>query len=84
MPPAFARSAKQLGHVVQQVRQGRKLTQTELGRLAGQRQEMISKIETGHSGMKVATLFDVLAALDLEVTIVPRSKSSADEVGDIF
>lgn len=81
---ALARSPKQIGRVIQSFRHRGGLSQTQLADLAGLRQEMISKIETGHGGVKLATVFDVLAALDLEMTIAPRSKSSATDIEDIF
>lgn len=81
---SIARSPQQLGHLIQQVRRRRNLTQTDLAQLAGQRQEMISKIETGHGGVKLSTVCDVLAALDLEIVLGPRSKSSSSDIADIF
>jgi HTH-type transcriptional regulator/antitoxin HipB len=81
---ALARSPQQIGHVIQRVRRQRNLNQTQLADLAGLRQEMISKIETGQGGVRLATIFDVLAALDLEMTIAPRSKSSSTDIEDVF
>jgi HTH-type transcriptional regulator/antitoxin HipB len=45
---------------------------------------MISKIETGQGGVKLSTVSDVLAALGLEMTIAPRTRSSAADIEDIF
>jgi HTH-type transcriptional regulator / antitoxin HipB len=84
MSLAIARSAHQIGRLIQRCRQERGLTQTQLAQLAGQRQEMISKIETGQGGVKLTTLFDVLAALGLEMTLQPRSQSSSADIEDIF
>lgn len=84
MSPSIARSPKQLGHIIQQVRRRRRLTQTDLARLAGLRQEMISRIETGQGGVSISTICDVLAALDLEMTIGARSKSSPADIANIF
>jgi HTH-type transcriptional regulator / antitoxin HipB len=81
---ALARSPQQLGRVIQTFRHRRDLNQTQLANLAGLRQEMISKIETGQGGVKLATLFNLLAALDLEMTVAPRSKSSSMDIEDIF
>jgi HTH-type transcriptional regulator/antitoxin HipB len=81
---AIARSSHQIGRLVQRFRQEKGLTQTQLAELAGQRQEMISKIETGQGGVKLATLFDVLAALGLEMALGPRSHSSSTDIEDIF
>lgn len=84
MPPSIARSPQQIGRVIQRVRHERGLTQTQLAQLAGLRQEMISKIETGQGGVRLATVCEVLAALDLELTIAARTKSSAADIEDIF
>jgi len=84
MSVAMARSSYQVGRLIQRFRQAEGLTQTQLAQLAGQRQEMISKIETGLGGVKLATLFDVLAALGLEMTLEPRSQSSSADIEDIF
>lgn len=84
MSSAIARSPQQVGRLIQRFRQERGLNQTELGQLAGLRQEMISKIETGQSGVKLSTVLDVLAALGLEMTIDRRSRSSPADIEDIF
>jgi HTH-type transcriptional regulator/antitoxin HipB len=84
MPLTIARSSGQVGRLIQRFRLEQGLTQTELAQLAGQRQEMISKIETGQGGVKLSTLFDVLAALGLEMTLEPRSQSSTADIEDIF
>jgi len=81
---ALARSANQVGQLIRRFRQARGLTQTELAALAGQRQEMISKIETGHGGVKLDTLFDVLAALGLEISLGPRRQSSSADIEELF
>ncbi len=78
----LARTPKQLGTIIQRTRKKRGLNQTELGNLAGLRQETISLIETGNPATKLETLLAVLAALDLEFQIAPRSK--ADNIEDIF
>jgi len=80
----IARSPQQVGRLIQRFRRERGLNQTELGQLAGLRQEMISKIETGQSGVKLSTVCDVLAALGLEMTIASRTKSSSVDIENIF
>jgi HTH-type transcriptional regulator/antitoxin HipB len=61
-----------------------KLTQKELAIRSGVWQETISKIENGLSGTKLETIFDLLSALELEVTIDDRSKGSSTSLEDIF
>jgi HTH-type transcriptional regulator/antitoxin HipB len=81
---SLARSTKQLGRLIQQFRKARGWSQTDLAHQAGLRQEMVSKIEAGQPGSRVASIFDLLAALDLEMTLAPRTKSSAADIEDIF
>jgi HTH-type transcriptional regulator/antitoxin HipB len=80
----LARTPKQIGNLVQRARKQRGWTQTQLGDKAGLRQETISLIETGNPAAKLQTILAVLAALDLELRIVPRSKGSAADIEDIF
>jgi HTH-type transcriptional regulator / antitoxin HipB len=84
MSATIARSPQQVGRLIQRFRHDRGLTQTQLAQLAGQRQEMISKIERGHGGVGLATICEVLAALDLELTVGPRTKSAAADIESLF
>ena len=80
----IARSPRQLGNIIQRTRKQRGLTQTDLANLSGLRQEMISKIETGHEGTKLSSIYALFAALDLEVVIDTRSGRQATDIGDVF
>ena len=80
----IARTAKDLGNVLRKARKARNLTQADLATLAGIWQRTVSNIETSASGAKVDTIFDLLAALDLELHIVPRSKMTPGDLEDIF
>ena len=79
-----ARSPKQMGSLIQRARRQRGLTQTELANLSGLRQELISKIESGHDGTKLSSLYTLFAALDLELLVDNRSRRPAAEIDDIF
>lgn len=70
----IARNTKQLGQVLQRLRQQQKLTQTALGEKTQLRQATISTLENGEDGSKLQTVFDILTALDLELVVRPRSK----------
>ena len=80
----IARTTKDLGNVLRKARKARNLTQADLATLAGIWQRTVSNIETSASGAKVDTIFDLLAALDLELHIVPRSKMTPGYLEDIF
>ncbi len=75
---------KQLGNVIQRARKQRGLTQTELTQISGLRQEMISRIEIGHQGTKLSSLYAVFAALDLDLLVDIRSGEATKEVEEIF
>lgn len=81
---ALARSPKQLGLLIQRHRKARGMSQSELADLAGLRQEMISKIESGQPGSRLSSIYALLAALDLEMTVQPRTKSATADITDIF
>jgi HTH-type transcriptional regulator/antitoxin HipB len=80
----LARTPKQIGNLIRRTRRKLGLSQTELGDKAGFRQETISLIETGNPAAKLETILGVLAALDLEFHIVPRSKGGDVTIEDIF
>lgn len=80
----IARTTKDLGQTLRAARKTKGLTQAELAARAGVWQRTVSNIETGASGAKAETIFDLLAALDLELRIVPRSKMSPRDLEDIF
>jgi HTH-type transcriptional regulator/antitoxin HipB len=80
----LARTPKQLGVILRRQRRLANLTQTDLGRRVGLRQATISEIEGGHRTTRIGTICDLLAALDLELTINRRSKSSPDDIEEIF
>jgi len=80
----IARSSRQLGAVIQRARKQKGMSQTELAGLAGLRQELISKIETGQEGTRLSSIYALFAALDLEMVIDQRSGKSAADIEDIF
>ena len=80
----LARDPRQIGNLVRRARKAQGLSQAELGDKAGLRQETISLIEPGHPPAKLETMLSVLAALNLEFRIVPRSKARAADIEEIF
>lgn len=80
----LARTPKQIGNIVQRARKKRGWNQTQLGEKAGLRQETISLIETGNPATKLETILAVLAALDIEFRIAPRSKGQPASIEGIF
>jgi len=80
----LVRTSKNLGHAIREARKAKNLTQKELASMSGVWQETISKIENGSGGAKLETVFDLIAALELEITVTERSKGTSDGLEDIF
>jgi HTH-type transcriptional regulator/antitoxin HipB len=80
----LARSPQQIGNLVRRARRQRGWNQTQLGLKANLRQETISLIENGNPPTRLDTILAVLAALDLEFRITPRSKGHVEAIEDIF
>ncbi|RVT90313.1 helix-turn-helix domain-containing protein [Sphingomonas crocodyli] len=74
----MARSPRQLGTLIQNARLNRDLTQQALASMVGTGQKTVSRIEAGHPGTKLDTLFGILAALDLDLQLGPRNKGEPD------
>lgn len=70
----LARDPKQIGNLIRRARKKRAWSQKQLGKKVGLRQETISLIENGNPATRVDNLLALLAALDLEIQIAPRSK----------
>ncbi len=77
----LARSPKQIGNLIRRARKRSALTQQELGKKTGLRQETISIVENGNPAARIETLLTILSALDLEFRIGPRSKNWDAETG---
>lgn len=74
----LARTSKDIGHAIRRARKKNQLSQKELASKSGVWQETISKIENGSPGAKLETIFDICAALDLELLVTKRSKGNTD------
>jgi HTH-type transcriptional regulator/antitoxin HipB len=84
MTEQITRTPQQVGAVLRRRRRALGLVQLDLGRQTGSRQSTISSLEAGAAGTRLRTLFDALAALDLELVIRPRTKAPADTIEDAF
>jgi HTH-type transcriptional regulator/antitoxin HipB len=80
----LARNPKQIGNIIRRARKKQGLTQAQLGEKSDLWQETISMIENGHPAAKQGTILALLAALDLELRIMPRKKGTAADIEDIF
>jgi HTH-type transcriptional regulator/antitoxin HipB len=78
------RTPAQLGAFLRRARKSKGLTQARLAEQISKRQATISNLESSEGGATLETLFAVLAALDLELAVRPRTKGSRDRLADIF
>ena len=80
----IARTPKQIGDALRRRRRTLDLTQKGLGDKTTLRQATISAVEKGEPGTQLRTLFDVLAALELEIVIRPRTKGATLDIEDML
>ena len=80
----LARTPKQLGNLIRRARKIQGLSQAELGIKTGLRQATISEIEAGRPGAKLDSILKVLAILNLEIRIDPRSIGSSTDIESLF
>ncbi len=78
------RTQAQLGAFLRRTRKAANLTQAQLSELINKRQATISNLESAESGATLETLFSVLTALDLELVVRPRRKSTTQSIEDAF
>lgn len=72
------RSSKELGEAIRRVRVSKNLRQVDIAKSASVRQALVSEIEIGATSAKVDTVIRILAALDMDLSIMPRRKSEFD------
>jgi HTH-type transcriptional regulator/antitoxin HipB len=80
----ITRTPKQLGTILQRYRKARGLTQEALAARIRLRQATISALENSATNARLGTLFDTLAALNLELVVRPRTKGSTKDIEEIF
>ena len=80
----IARTPKQLAEIIRSRRKQLNLSQVTLGATNHIRQSTISALENFRTDLRLGTLLDLIAALDLELVVRPRTKGSASEIEDVF
>jgi HTH-type transcriptional regulator / antitoxin HipB len=80
----ITRTSPQLGAALRRRRKQAGLSQEALADKVKLRQATISRLESGDTGTKLGTLLDVMAALDLEIVLRPRTKGRPADIEDIF
>jgi len=72
------RSNKEFGEVIRRARLQLGLRQADLARKASVRQALISDLENGVTMANLNTIIKVVAALDLDLSVIPRRKAEFD------
>lgn len=78
------RSPLQLGNLIRNARREQGWTQQDLAALSGFRQELISRIETGHEGTKLSSILSLFAILELDLVVEERNAGNTKTIEDIF
>lgn len=73
----FVRSPKELALLVASHRKKLKLSQAEIGKLVGLKQQTISEFEIRPESTHIDTLFRILSALNLDVQLVAKDEIPA-------
>ena len=76
--PMTFRSEKQLGAIIRSARNHKGWRQVDLARHASMRQQLISELENGASSSRLDTIVKILAALDLDLSVIARRVPSFD------
>jgi len=66
------RNSRQLGNAIKRFRMKQKLTQEQISENSSVRQASISQLEKGARGIRLSTLFKILAAMDMEIVLRKR------------
>jgi HTH-type transcriptional regulator/antitoxin HipB len=80
----LARTPKQLGTILQRRRKKIGLSQGELATRIHLRQGTISALENAAKDARLDTVFNALAALDLELVVRGRTQGSDQQIEDLF
>ncbi|HQU17340.1 MAG: hypothetical protein B7Z66_15645 [Chromatiales bacterium 21-64-14] len=72
------RSNQDLGAAIRLARKQQNLRQVDVAQKASIRQALVSDIESGATTAKLDTVMRVLAALDLDLSVVPRRTTGFD------
>ncbi|MBL1292575.1 MAG: helix-turn-helix transcriptional regulator [Thiotrichales bacterium] len=72
------RNNNDLGEAIRRARKKLDLRQVDLARKASVRQALVSDLENGETQAKLDTIIKVLAALELDLSVVTRQKADFD------
>ncbi len=72
------RNNKDLGEAIRLARKTKDFRQVDVAQKASVRQALVSELENGETTAKLDTVIRVLAALDMDLSIVPWRKARFD------
>ncbi len=72
----FIRSPKELAMLVASQRKKLKLSQADVGKLVGLKQQTVSDFENNPMGTKLSTLFHILSAVKLDMRVLTKNDTS--------
>lgn len=72
------RNNKEFGAIIRNARKKQNLRQIDLAKIAAVRQALISDLENGVTSARLDTVFKVLAALKLDLSVTDRKKADFD------
>lgn len=72
------RNNKDLGEAIRLARKTKGFRQVDVAQKASVRQALVSELENGATTAKLDTVIKVLAALDMDLSSVPRRKAGFD------
>ncbi len=78
---SIIRNNKEFGEIVRTARLKQNLRQVDLARKASVRQALISELENGAVSAQLDTVIKVLAALNLDLSVIPRRKAQFEPTG---
>ena len=75
----FIRSPKELALLVINQRKKNKLSQADVGKLVGLKQQTISAFELNPEKTQINTLFHILSAVNLDIKIQPKDEKTTSK-----
>lgn len=72
-------STEQLSAFLKDIRLSEHLSQSDVAKKVGIRQDTVSSFELKASSTKMETFFKILSALELDIEITPRNSDQSDE-----
>ncbi|KTD31198.1 Antitoxin HipB [Legionella moravica] len=74
------RSAKDLALYLNDKRKQLRMSQSEVADLVGLKQDTISKFENSPDNSRIDTLFRILSALNLNISLVEKNQETHEEI----